>query len=165
MLVAFNAYTMTTLPHLQGLHVEFLPPALLALDALLRERYVGHALRLAMWFTLQALTSVHLLIFSAFALTVGALVRPAEWRGSRFVRTAGLVALAAGLATIALLPFLLPYWRVHVEQGASRTIDWQAKMSASWQDYVTTPGRFHYELWAHRVSPNTGLFQVSSGSC
>ena len=40
---AFNAHTLTRLPHLQALHVEFFPLALAALDSLLRRR--GRATR------------------------------------------------------------------------------------------------------------------------
>ena len=40
----FNAHTISRLPHLQAQHGEFLPLSLLALDALLREPRVGHAL-------------------------------------------------------------------------------------------------------------------------
>src|SRR5262249_3792193 len=49
-LFAFNAHSMTRLPHLQAQHVEFLPLALFSLDALLREPRLGHALRLALWY-------------------------------------------------------------------------------------------------------------------
>jgi hypothetical protein len=157
-LAAFNAHTITTLPHLQGQHMEFLAPALLALDALLRGGGVRDALRLAGWFTLQALTSVHLMIFTTFALIAGVLARPRDWLGPRFGRTAGLIALAAGAALVALLPFLLPYWRVSSGQGLSRTLEEQARMSAGWRDYLTTAGTLHYELWSHRFTSSTGLF-------
>ncbi len=59
---AFNAHTLTRLPHLQALHVEFLPLALAALDALLREPNARHALKLAIWFVLQSLASIYLLV-------------------------------------------------------------------------------------------------------
>ena len=57
-LAAFNGHLLTRMPHLQALHVEFLPLALLALDRLLRTPRVRHAVSLAAWFTLQALASV-----------------------------------------------------------------------------------------------------------
>ena len=46
-LMAFNAHTLTRLPHLQMQHVEFLPFALLALDALLVAPGIRHAIALA----------------------------------------------------------------------------------------------------------------------
>ncbi|MCC7415660.1 MAG: hypothetical protein IT176_00855 [Acidobacteria bacterium] len=158
-LAAFNAYTMTNLPHLQSLHVEFLPPSLLALDVLLRDPRPRQVLRLAGWFTLQALTSIYLLVFAAFALAAGAAVRP-EWRRRR---VAAALCLAAAAAAAALLPFLLPYWRVHHVQGFTRTLDWQARMSANWRDYLTTPGRIHYALWGHALFWNLGLFPGVTG--
>lgn len=157
-LVAFNSYTMTSLPHLQALHVEFLPPALLALDTLLRERRIADAIRLAIWFALQALTSIYLLVFTAVALLAGIVVRPEAWRGPRFGRVATLVVLSAALASVALLPFLLPYWHVYHGMGVSRTIDWQQKLSANWRDYVGAPGRIHYSVWSSGMFWNTGLF-------
>src|SRR5262249_59247856 len=48
-IVAFNAHTLTRLPHLQAQHAEFLPLALLALDAVLRRPRWIDALWLAMW--------------------------------------------------------------------------------------------------------------------
>ena len=110
---AFNAHKLTRLPHLQTQHMEFLPLALLALDALLREPRAGHALRLAWWFTLQALTSIYLLVFSAFALLAATLARPDAWLGARFRRLAPYLALAAGVSVVASTPFLLPYWQLY----------------------------------------------------
>jgi hypothetical protein len=157
-LAGFNSFTITSLPHLQGQHAEFLAPALLALDLVLREARVRDALRLAGAFALQALASVHLLTFSAFALVASVLVRFDARIRSRIGRTLGLLALAAAVATVALLPYLLPYWRVYHEQGFSRSLDAQTGLTASWRDYLTTAGRFHYHVWASRVVGNTGLF-------
>jgi MFS family permease len=75
-----------------------------------------------MWFVLQALTSVYLLVFTAFALTAGALARPSDWWGRRFWPVAGQALLAAGLAGLVLAPFMLPYWRAHTEQGLTRSL-------------------------------------------
>ena len=46
-LMAFNAHTLTRLPHLQAQHLEFLPLAFVALDGVLRRRRVRDALWLA----------------------------------------------------------------------------------------------------------------------
>lgn len=152
-----NAHTMTRLPHLQALHVEFLPFALLALDRLVREPRVGHAARLALWFTLQALTSIYLLVFTAFSLVAATLVRPDAWRGGRIRRVAPMALLSAAMAGLALLPFLLPYWRVYADQGLSRSLVDVEMYSASIADYLTTPGRLHAWLWSSRFS-GTALF-------
>lgn len=157
-LAAFNAHTLTRLPHLQALHVEFLPPALAALDVLLREPRARHALRLAGWFALQSLASIYLLVFSAFALTAAALVRPREWLGARFPRVAVHVILAAVAAALALLPYLLPYWHVYTVEGASRPLGDVALYAASWGDYMSSPSRMHFAAWSHRWFTGAALF-------
>jgi len=156
-IAAFNAHTLTRLPHLQAQHTEFVPLALLALDALLRDPRAGHAVRLAVWFTLEALTSVYMLVFTTFAMTIAAMARPEAWWGRRIWKLAPRVALAAGVAGLALLPFLLPYWIVY-DQGLSRSLADARQYSASWTDYLTTPSRFHYPWWSHLVASGNGLF-------
>jgi len=152
----FNAHTISRIPHLQAQHGEFLPLSLFALDALLREPRAGRALKLAGWFVLQALTSVYLLVFTAFALTAAAVVRPREWLGSR--KAPAMLALSAGTAIVMLSPFLLPYWRAYQSQGLVRSLADAVLYSASWTDYLTTAGRLHYGLWSYRVASFTPLF-------
>jgi hypothetical protein len=157
-LFAFNAHTFTRLPHLQALHVEFIPLALFALDALLRRPGARQALSLAAWFALESLTSVYLLVFTAVALAAGALVRPEDWTGARFRRAAGWTLAAAALAALVLSPFLFPYWRLAHGQGMTRSLDDVIGFAASWQDYLATPGRFHYALWSQQFFVATALF-------
>ena len=152
----FNAHTISRIPHLQAQHGEFLPLSLLALDVVLREPRVGHALKLAGWFVLQALTSVYLLVFTAFALTAAALVRPRSWLGS--ARVIAMIGVAAAAAVLALSPFLLPYWRASQEQGLVRSLEDAGLYSAAWTDYFTTAGRLHYALWSYRIASFTPLF-------
>src|SRR5439155_15002541 len=76
--VGFNAHTLTRIPHMQAQHAEFLPLALFALDTLFRDPRLRHAIRLAIWFVLQALTSIHLMVFTTVALLASALVRPRD---------------------------------------------------------------------------------------
>src|SRR5262245_38192297 len=83
-LVAFNAFSLTRLPQIQDLHLEFFPLVLFALDRLLDAPRVKHALQLAGWYVLQALTGQYLLAFTAISAVVAALARPGEWIGSRF---------------------------------------------------------------------------------
>jgi hypothetical protein len=155
---AFNAHTLTRLPHLQALHVEFLPLALASLDLLLREPRVSHALRLAGWFALQSLASLYLLVFSVFALAAAAAVRPREWLGSRFRSVAAQVALAAAIAVVLLLPYLQAYWQVNREQGMIRPLSDVEFFMASWTDYLSSPSRIHFNTWSHRVFSGAALF-------
>jgi len=156
-LMAFNAHTLTRLPHLQVQHVEFLPFALLALDALLVAPGIRRAMSLAAWFTLQALTSFYLLVFTAIALATAALARPEAWWGKRAPRVAWCLAVAAAVAGVLLLPYLLPYWRLHHDQGFARSLDDVAGFAATWRDYVTTPGRLP-RLWLAQWTSTTGLY-------
>ncbi|HVB37292.1 MAG TPA: hypothetical protein VND92_02100, partial [Vicinamibacterales bacterium] len=158
-LMAFNAHTLTRLPHMQAQHVEFLPLALVALDALLRAPRVRHAVWLAVWFVLQGLTSNYLLVFTATALVVATLARPEDWWGRRRVLAlAPYAGLAILLSGIVLVPFMLPYVHAYRDLGLVRSLQDVALYSASWRDYLTTPARFHYWLWSHLVFSSTGLF-------
>jgi hypothetical protein len=113
-------------------------------------------LRLAGWFTLQALTSVYLLVFAALGLAAAAAVRRETWRR----RPIAAIALAAGVASLLLLPFLFPYWRAYHDQGLTRSLADARWFAASWADYLTTPGRFHAPLWSHyfATASSTSLF-------
>ena len=144
-LTAFNAHTLTRLPHLQAHHFEFLPLALLALDGVLQRGRLRDALSLSLWFTLQALCSVYLLVFSAVALVGGVLARPADWMGRRFRHTVPLLVLAALLAAVASAPFLIPYYLVNDELGFERQLDEVAELSASPRSYVSTAANLY--LW------------------
>jgi hypothetical protein len=171
LLFAFNAHLLTRLPHLQALHVEFVPLALWAMDRILTAgspgaarvpsgaRPIHAAMVLAAAFVLQALSSYYTLVMLAGALVATALVRAGEWIGpGRVFRLGALVA--AGLAsTVVLLPFLWPYYLVSRETGVVRTIDEVRLYSAGLLDYLTTAGRLHYELWSHRFfEGRTALF-------
>jgi hypothetical protein len=114
--------------------------------------------RLAGWFVLQALTSVYLLVIAALALLAAVLVRPDAWIGRRFSRTVPQLLLAAGIAIAALTPFLLPYWYAYSDQGFVRTLEEAAGASATWADYLSTPGRLHYMWWSDRWFTGNALF-------
>jgi hypothetical protein len=159
-LAAFNAHTLTRLPHLQALHAEFLPTALLALDLLLSAPRPRTALQLSLWFVLQALTSYYLLVFTAVALAVGCAVRPEDWWGAQARRLLPLLLLAGAIALVCVLPFLLPYWRL----GTVRTLDEVAYYGATWRNYLSTPARVHYGTWSFRwFGGSAALFPGLSG--
>ena len=160
---AFNAHTLTRIPHLQAQHGEFLPLAVYALDRLLAEPTVRRALLLALWFTLQSLTSVYMMAFTTVALAVAALVRPDAAAAGRGRRVAVMLATAAGVALLVLLPFLLPYWRLNQEQGLTRSLADAAWYSATWRDYLSTPARLHYHWWSERFFIGTALFPGALG--
>ena len=157
-LAAFNAHTLTRLPHVQAMHAEFLPLTLLALDRLLAIPNVRHSLQLALWFSLQALSSSYLMAFTAISCVVSALVRPAEWTRARARVTLPFIAAAALVSSLALAFFLYPYYRASVDLGMARSLSEVAMYSASLSDYASTGGRLHYALWSRHI------YQAGSGS-
>jgi hypothetical protein len=159
MLLAFNAHTLTRLPHLQALHLEFIPLVLLALDRLLVERRVRHAVVLGLACALQGLTSNYLLVFVAAAAGVAVVARANEcWRPEP-ARTTALLGLAAAVAAVLVAPFLYPYYLTRQEQGLTRGLDEVALYSSTWRDYLSTAGRMHYAAWSHRfLEGSTALF-------
>ena len=159
-LVAFNAFSLTRLPQIQDLHLQFFPLALLALDRLLAEPRTRHALSLAGWFVLHSLTGTYLMVFSSLSLLAAALVRPSEWLGARFRPVAGYVLLAAGLAIALLLPFLLPYYRASAEVGLGRSLEETQRYSAELTDYFAAAGRIHFDVlqWSRPYFQGDALF-------
>ena len=151
-LAAFNAHTLTRLPHLQALHFEFFPLALLAFDRLLTADAGGpvDVGLLAIWFALQGLTSYYALIITTVALAVGVAVRPSAWTRGAIVKLASAGAIAAAL----MWPFLLMYLRV----GEVRPLDEIARDSATWRDYLDTPARVHAIWSAHFFGGASALY-------
>jgi hypothetical protein len=155
-LAAFNAHTLTRLPHLQAIHFEFFPLALLAFDRLLtvdRRKPWATAGLLALTVTLQGLTSYYSLVFTLVALAMALLVRPDAWRthGRAVLPWIGAAAVVAGGV---LLPFLLNYARV----GEVRLLDEVARDSATWRDYLNTPARLHASWSAHFFGGASALY-------
>jgi hypothetical protein len=163
-LFAFNAHTLTRLPHLQALHLEFLPVVLLALDRLLAGRRTRDAVLLGAACALQGLTSNYLLVFTAVAVAASVAARANEWLRPSPARTTVLLGLAAALAAVLVGPFLYPYYLAQREQGLTRSLDEVALYSSTWRDYMSTAGRLHYAAWSHRFyEGSTSLFPGAVG--
>jgi hypothetical protein len=160
-LVAFNSFTLTRLPQIQDLHLEFFPLALFALDRLLEAPRLRHGLALGGWFVLQALTGTYLMVFSMISLAVAALSRPRDWFGrpNGSARTLALsVGAACGIALVALTPFLLPYYFASREVGLGRSLEETQRYSAEWTDYLAAAGRIHFSTWSARFFQGDALF-------
>jgi len=157
-LLAFNAFTLTRLPQIQDLHLQFFPLALAALDRLLAVPAARHALALAGWFVLHALTGTYVMVFATFSLAAAAIVRPAEWLGARLAPAAKHLALAAGVAIVLLAPFLLPYWFASRDVGLGRSLEEVRPLSAELTDYLATGGRVHFDTWSGPYFQGDALF-------
>ena len=145
---AFNAHTMTRLPHLQAIHSAGLPLAILAFDRLLTRARTRDAVWMACFVLLCALTSGHLVVFAVFALSAALLARPEVWWTTR--RVAVLVRLV-GAAAATLLVGVLVLWPYQtLNQGEfRRPLD--GLFTAGPWSYLSTAAWLHYELWSHRV--------------
>jgi len=154
--IAFNAHTLTRLPQLQALHVEFLPIALLAFDEVISEDGSRSCLLcLAASVALTGLTSYYSLVITLVALAAAWLVRLDTWRGGRAWPTTSRVAAAAAMALVVLGPALIPYARL----GQVRSMEEIALYSASARDYLATPARVHFGSWSARFfGGTTALF-------
>jgi hypothetical protein len=158
-LMAFNAMTLTRLSHIQMLHMEFFPLALFAFDRALVTPRVKDALRLALWYALQSLTSVYAMVFTAVALVVAALARSNEWTGRRARTAIPMFAVSGGAAALALLPFMWPYLEARREfEMFGRTLPEVAKFSAHFTDYLATGGTIHNSTWSGQFFRSDGLF-------
>ena len=78
-LLAFNAHTMTRLPHVQALHAQWLPLAVLALDRLLERARIRDFVLLGASVLAAALTSGCLVVTVTFALAAAFVARPRAW--------------------------------------------------------------------------------------
>jgi hypothetical protein len=151
-LIAFNAHTMVRIAHVQALHTYYLPLALAALDRLLDRARWRDAAASACWLALQALTSGYWLVFTASAAVAAMMVRAGEWwpwrrgvsEGPRGAwRRVGLLAGAAAIASVILLPFVTPYWQARQEQGLTRSWNEVQFFGATGFEYLTPSGTLH----------------------
>jgi hypothetical protein len=156
LLLAFNAHSLTRLAHLQAMHLEFLPVAVYALDRLLVRPRGTIALGLGLAIALQALTSNYLLVAMAFAMVAAVAVRPSEWLGVGRGRTLTWLLAAAAVASVLLIPFLLPYLEAQRTQGLTRPLDARYLYEGSWRDYLATGSRIHFGPWSARFWSDSG---------
>ena len=128
---AFVPFRFHLLSHLPYLFAPWIPLLLEALVLFVRERSRKRAIWLGFAFFMNGITSVSLfsLTIVPFALCgVVLLTRYELWRDRRFWRRA---ALALGVAGIALLPFMLPYYFVTKLYGFKRSIE-EVKANSAW---------------------------------
>lgn len=148
-LLAFNAHTMTRLPHLQAIHAEGVPLALWALDRLITGSRTRDGLWLALCGVSLALTSGYTAIITAFGLLGCVIARFPEWRGHRAIGFVSRIALSAAIALALVVPVLWPYQVVRAEQGLVRSLENVTQYSALPWNYLVTTARWHYDVWSH----------------
>jgi len=151
-LFAFNPALMSRMPHMQALHVEFLPLLLWALDRVIVSGRRRDAVWLGTAAALQGLTSNYLLVFVILAMGVALLARAPEWLRDAPRRTVSALAISAAVMAVLVTPFLVPYYLAQRDQGLTRSIGEIAQFSATWRDYLFTVGTRHYAAWSHRFA-------------
>lgn len=149
-LLAFNAHTLTRLPHLQAHYAFWLPWALLTLDRLILHQRIKDAIRLGFFVALLCLTSGYLGVFAILAVGIGLMVRMDEWWGSKAVPVLSRMGLAVLITCLIVLPLLAPYWLIYRNPEMTRPL--HAITSASLTSYVAAVGRLHYATWSYRLS-------------
>lgn len=145
-MAAFNAHTLVRLAHLQAMHTEFVALMLFALDRLIVSRRFRDALWLGIGFALEGLTSLYLLVFSAWLLIFAVAGRAIEWLRSGAAGMLVRFAAAGATALLLLLPYLGTYHRLRETTSFSRAADEIA--AGDLTDYLATGARLHYEWWS-----------------
>lgn len=139
-LMAFNPHMLTRLPHLQAAHAWGLILACYFADQALRRR--GPWWPLAIIWPLVAATSLHLLLFSAGAVVLLAIISTVATKSA-----AGLARLgtSTALGAVLALPVLWP----HLTKGVSRPLVQVADFSATLGGYLTSMSHVH-QGWSAR---------------
>lgn len=145
---AFCAYRMTNLAQAQLLTTQWLPFALLALDRLLHRPRPRHAVLLALFFCLQALSSFYYGILLALACLGLVLWAWLYLPTARVRRTSLHLAAALVGALLVLLPFALPYFQAQQTLGFERALADSEPFSASLRQFaMVPPGSVLYGRW------------------
>jgi len=147
--VAFSAHNLLRLAHIQALHLELVPLVFFAIYQLLETGQKRYAVLLGAATALQATASIYLLVFTAWAtLCAGLSLVPELRRRSREALT--WAAIAGVTCAVILLPILWPYFEVSRTQGLLRSMGETRRCSATWNDYLYTGSRVHFDAWSHR---------------
>src|SRR6476659_2324780 len=142
---AFVPFRFHLLSHLIYLFSPWIPLQFEALAIFVRERSIKRAAWLGFAFFMSGLTGISwfnlgLLPFVLIGLIL--ITRYTLWRDRQFWLRAGV---ALGLASIALLPFMLPYYYVSKLYGFTRTIE-EVKANSGWpMNWLTAESR--NKLW------------------
>jgi hypothetical protein len=146
---AFTPHLFSHLSHIQLLMTAGIPLALLAFHRLADRPSPrrGIALGLAMAAEAYACAyySIFVMLMVGLLTLLTAVVRPL-WRDYRYWLG---IAVAGGVAIVAVLPLFLEYVSLQRETGFERTLAEAAHYSADWRAYFASPAYLH--IWLLRA--------------
>jgi hypothetical protein len=135
---AFCTYKMGELRHVQLLMGMFMPLTLMYATRFLRAPRLPNAFLLALFFALNALSSLYYAVFLAFAVALLFIVELLTGR-FRITRVHLIYAALAGVLVVALvLPFLLPFFLLERQYNFSEGRD-PRLFSARPYSYIAAP--------------------------
>lgn len=146
---AFVPYRFGQLPHLNYVFAGWIPILLEALILFVRQHTRRRAVWLGFVFFMNGLTCIHWFVLTLIPLGLSGimlLIRYQKWREPALWRR-GLIA--TGIATLALLPFLLPYSRAAQMYGFVRNAEETRLYSAELISWFVGDGR--NKMW-HRLN-------------
>jgi hypothetical protein len=152
---AFVPYRFGQLPHVNYLFSAWIPIALEALVLFARERTKKRAIWLGAAFFMNALSVVHWFVLTLIPLAVTGLVLAYRHGAERDRAGAKRLALALGVAGLALLPFLLPYQKAAKLYGFTRGAGETRELSALPKDWLNVdPWNRTWRGFCEWPSPN-----------
>lgn len=140
-IIAFLPFRFHHLSHLHLIFAGWIPLVFEALVRFARQRTWPRAAWLGFAFLMNGLTCTSWLILTIIPLGISALLlltRNHAWRDSRFWLRAGATLC---LASLLLLPFLLPLRRVAAEHGFTRTPEEVGQYSAHFINWLSAEDR------------------------
>ena len=148
-LLAFSTQLLTRLPHLQILHLYWLPLAILALDRLVTDKRPRHYVWLGLCVLGAALTSGYLVMFVAVALGAAFVVRVDGWWGTEGFKTVAKLCVTAAVTLGVLVLVLWPYQALRRDEGLRRTLTPQTQtVGRVLESYLSTAARVHHSTWS-----------------
>lgn len=136
---AFLPWRFTHLTHTQHAWAGWLPLMLAALIAFARTPTWQRAALFGVAFFMNGITNLHWMAFGSAAIGVAALIFLI-----RKPRALAMIAAATAIATLLLVPFLLPYREVRQTYGLRGNVDETRHYSAQPRDWLTS--NFHNRL-------------------
>ncbi len=148
---SFASYRFVRLPHIQMQLYGFMPLALAGLHRFFETGKGRWAFAFSAFFLLQALSGTYLAAMTAVASAVALVTLGAG--AKRNSRQLAFLALAIGMALLALYPFVRPYLWVNRTLGIEWDIEGIGSMSATWASYLASGSRLYRGLVGSVLSP------------